>query len=96
MKYGKEVLFWLIYLGLAGASFLFLQQTLKQYHEGVTYFQETKSMMSESDIPTLTICIEDKESLKYGKHFMVENSDSKLTEGKNELKSDNGRSYDLF
>lgn len=96
MKYGKEVLFWLIYLGLAGASFLFLQQTLEHYHEGVTYFQETKSMMSEKDIPTLTICIEDKESLKFGKHFTVENSYSKLTEGKNEIKSDTGRSYNLF
>ena len=96
MKYGKEVLFWLIYLGLAGASFLFLQQTLKQYHEGVTYFQETKSVMSVKDIPTLTICFEDKEPLEVGKHFTVENSDSKLTEGKNEHKSDKGMSHDLF
>ena len=103
MKFGisemKKILFWLIYLGLAGASFLFVKETLEQYHEGVTYFQETKSVMSVRDIPTLTICFEDTESLEFGKHFTVENykDQSKLLkEGKNVPKSDQSMSYDLF
>ena len=100
MKFGiselKKVLFWLIYLGLAGVSFLFVQQTLKQYSEGVTYFQDTNSLMGVKDVPTLTICMESKESLEFGKHFTVENSNLKLTKGKNEPKSDKGISHDLF
>ena len=96
----KKILFWVIYLCLAGASLLFLEETLKQFNEGATYFQQTKSHMSVTDIPTLTFCFEDSNSFVFGENFTIElgtqnlNSIIPLNEGVNKI--DQGIPHDIF
>ena len=50
----KDIIFWLIYLGLAGTSVLFVHQTLLDFWNSKTFFVTSTTPLGSLDIPTLT------------------------------------------
>ena len=65
----KDIIFWLIYLGLAGTSVLFVHQTLLDFWNSKTFFVTSTIPLSSLDIPTLTICFKKQWSLTYMRHL---------------------------
>ena len=61
----KDIIFWLIYLGLAGTSVLFVHQTLLDFWNSKTFFVTSTTPLGSLDIPTLTICFKKQWSLTY-------------------------------
>ena len=104
ISYTKSFIFWLTYAGFAATSFLFVQQTLKDYVEEKTSFQESISVITASDYPTLTICFDShkNQDMVYGKHFEVKyqwdkkiTNGIKLREGENEFTDRDGITHQL-
>ena len=73
MSLHKCLSFWLLYIGLAGLSFLFVSETLKEYVEKKTTYHTSISPITQDDIPTLTICFNHQEPIEpqNGKHFSI-------------------------
>ena len=57
LTYTGRAIYWILYLGLAGVSFLFVQETLRVFLSKKTDFHiESASPMTARDIPTFTFC----------------------------------------
>ena len=60
MTYTWQFIYWLLYFGLAGGGFLFLQETLQEFlNEKTDFHTDTAALMTARDIPTLSICFDD-------------------------------------
>ena len=58
LTYTGKAIYWILYLGLAGASFLFVQETLRVFLNKKTDFHIDSAKMTARDIPTFTICFD--------------------------------------
>ena len=67
-----SVIFWVLYKGLVGLSFLFVSENLKEYISRKTAYHISRSTLTEDDSPTITICFNHEKDLKYGTHFSIE------------------------
>ena len=54
----KRAIFWLLQVGLAATSLLFVQETIKDYLERKTEFHQSKLPVTIRDLPTYTLCVE--------------------------------------
>ena len=78
----KSAIFWLLHIGLAATSFLFVQETIKDYLQRKTEYHQSKLHVTIRDLPTYTFCIKDFEGrsifgrsrldgLEYGKDILI-------------------------
>ena len=97
----KRIISWLLYICLAAASFIFVHQTIQEYHDGKTIFRTSMSRVSSKDIPTLTICFLHKKPLEYNKHFQMSFVKStfeylEMSEGHNSITNGKGATHHLM
>ena len=106
----RNVIFRIIYIGLAATSFLFVQKTMNEYLAGKTDYHKSYLPTTMKDFPTITLCFKHKGNLNYGKDFSIglyqnysddkDYSDGKviyaqLKEGKNEVTNNYGITHNL-
>ena len=102
----RNIIFWIIYVGLAATSLLFVQKTINDYLEEKTDYHKSYSPTTMKDFPTLTICLKHRVNLKYGTDFSVglyqnySEPDDKFTyvplkEGENEVSNFDGITHNL-
>ena len=62
----------IIYLGLLAVTAYCVVQAFKDYSEGKTYFSKSFEYVSDSDIPSITLCMTADKKLEYGKDFELQ------------------------
>ena len=68
VSYMEKILVLALQIGLAVASFFFVQHTLNDFLEKKTYYQVKTLPITDLDIPTVTVCF-DQESYHFNKLF---------------------------
>ena len=106
----RNMIFRIIYIGLAATSFLFVQKTMNEYLAGKTDYHKSYLPTTMKDFPTITLCFKHKGNLNYGKDFSIglyqnysddkDFSDGKiiyaqLKEGENEVTNSYGITHNL-
>ena len=101
----KRSICWTLYIGLTATGFLFVQKTVEEFLEGKTYYHPKLSSLTAEDMPTLTICMDLDNDMKYHEDFDVlwdGNSKrmtyfprfpSPLEEGENVIVSNHGKTH---
>ena len=80
---GRKILETLLYLGFGAAASVFLKETVEDFLDGAATFTEEKQPLTLHDLPTLTICLDFKKSLSYGKDITFD-ATVKFSENSNE------------
>ena len=83
----RNIIFRIIYIGLAATSFLFVQKTMNEYLAGKTDYHKSYLPTTMKDFPTITLCFKHKGNLNYGKDFSIGlyqnySDDKDLSDGK--------------
>ena len=67
-----NVIEWIIFMGLLTATAYVVVQALNDYSEAKTFFSESFEYVSDSDIPSVTLCMTAAKKLEYGKDFELQ------------------------
>ena len=67
----KTIIIWLLKLAFAATSFFFIRQALNDYLQKKKYFHPEIQPLTDADMPTLTICLENEKGVKLGTDFNI-------------------------
>ena len=100
VSYMEKILVLALQIGLAVASFFFVQHTLNDFLEKKTYYQVKTLPITDLDIPTVTVCF-DQESYHFNENdtFLWFSNDSNwlpIIMGENSMTNDDGLRIRLF
>ena len=67
----KTIIILLLKVAFAATSFFFIRQALNDYLQKKTYFHAEILPLTDADMPTLTICLENEKGIKLGTDFNI-------------------------